>query len=267
MAKELVKELIDVGVHFGHRASRWNLKMQPYIFGKRNLIHIIDLKETVKSLMVAYHFLLKTAQRGGEVLFVGTKRQAQNIVETEAARCGMHYVKERWLGGTLTNFDTIRRSLNKLADLEAKQSDGSMESYTKKERSSFMREIKKLKKNLSGIQKMSRLPAAMVAVDYRRSKIALAEAKKIGIPTICIMDTDGNPTDVDIPIPANDDAIRVIQIMIGSLAEAIIKGKSKLSIDVQPKEPTTASQTKEKTKKTTGVARKKTQTASKKSKT
>ncbi len=228
MAIVSVKELLEAGVHFGHPVSRWNPKMKPFIYGKRNLIHIIDLKRTVEGLVRGYHFLSKLAARGDLVLFVGTKRQARNVVEREAQRIGMPYVSERWIGGALTNFGVIRTRLNRLFEIERMEQDGTMELYTKKERAGLQREKRKLKRNLEGIRNMERLPGAMIIVDPRREKIALGEAAKMGIPSICLIDTDGDPELVDIPIPGNDDAMRVIQIIIGKLADAIEEGKKGL---------------------------------------
>ncbi|MBI5366556.1 MAG: 30S ribosomal protein S2 [Planctomycetes bacterium] len=213
MAVVNVKELVESGVHFGHRVSRWNPKMKPFIFGKRNLIHIIDLKQTVRGLVSAAHFVKKLASRGGMVLFVGTKRQAKSVVEVEAKRCGMPFANERWIGGTLTNYKTIHARLQRLLQLEAMQTDGKLDLYGKKERSQLLREMRKLKRNLDGIRTMDKLPAAMFIVDVKREKNALQEARKMGIPTIALIDTDGDPDLVDIRIPGNDDAMRVIQIV------------------------------------------------------
>jgi small subunit ribosomal protein S2 len=221
-----VKELIEAGAHFGHTASRWNPKMKRNIFGKKNNIHIIDIKNTLKGILTAYHYLKELARKNGTVLFVGTKRQAQNVVKNEATRAGMPYVSERWLGGTLTNFDTIRLRLNKLIELETLEKDGLLGRFNKKELSAYRRELKKLQINLGGIRNMSRLPQALVAVDYKDSKISINEAKRMKIRTICLVDTDGDPSAIDIPIPINDDAERVIQIVINKLADAVVEGKA-----------------------------------------
>jgi small subunit ribosomal protein S2 len=219
-----VKELLDSGVHFGHRASRWNPKMGQYIFGKRNLIHIIDLRETLKGLIRGYNFLQRLSADGREVLFVGTKRQAKARVEAEAKRCGMHYVTERWLGGTLTNFETITRRLDRLEELEAMEKDGRTSLMKKKEYATFLREKRKLLRNLEGIRNMKRLPGAVVIVDPRREHIAVKESFKLGIPTICLIDTDSDPELVNIPIPGNDDAIRSIEVVLKRLTDAIVGG-------------------------------------------
>ncbi|CAA9439612.1 MAG: SSU ribosomal protein S2p (SAe), partial [uncultured Phycisphaerae bacterium] len=187
---ELVKELVDAGVHFGHRVSRWNPKMEPYIHGKRNQIHIIDVKETVKGLLRAKKFLGNIVADGKDVLFVGTKRQARHAVEDESKRSGMHYVAERWLGGTLTNFATIRKRLNRLDELEKLFTTGEIETYSKKMKATLGREMKKIKANLEGIRRMEKMPGAMFIIDTRREHIAVKEAKKLGVPTIALIDTD-----------------------------------------------------------------------------
>ncbi len=222
---ELVKELVDAGVHFGHRVSRWNPKMEPYIHGKRNMIHIIDVRETLKGILRAKKMVQNIAAQGKDVLFVGTKRQARHAVESEAQRCGMHYVSERWLGGTLTNFRTIRARLNRLEELEKLWETGQIESYSKKMKSTLHRELTKIKTNLEGIRKMDKMPGVMVLVDTRREHIAVQEAKKLGVPTIAIIDTDSNPDLIDLPIPGNDDAMKAIELILGELADSIIEGK------------------------------------------
>ncbi|MGB9626107.1 MAG: 30S ribosomal protein S2 [Phycisphaerae bacterium] len=225
MASELVRQLIDSGIHFGHRVSRWNPKMRPFIFGKRNLIHIVDIRETLKGLLRAKKFLAQVVARGDDVLFVGTKRQARHCIEKGAQQCGMHYVTERWLGGTLTNFRTIRSRLQRLEELEAIERDGKLGEYSKKMVSSLTREKRKIQRNLSGIRNMTRLPGALVVVDVRREHIAVKEARKLGIPTVCLIDTDSDPDFADIPIPGNDDAMRAIAIVIDQLVMAIEEGK------------------------------------------
>jgi small subunit ribosomal protein S2 len=225
LASELVKNLIDSGVHFGHRTSRWNPKMQPYIFGKRNLIHIIDIRETVKGILRAKKFLGEVTARNQDVLFVGTKRQARNAVIFNAQQCGMHYVAERWLGGTLTNFRTIRSRLARLEELEAIDSAGMEQAYSKKMVSTLTRELRKIKRNLEGIRKMTKLPGALVLVDAKREHNAAREARKLRIPVVGIIDTDSDPDMVDIPIPANDDAMRAIELILSSLADAVQEGK------------------------------------------
>lgn len=223
---ELVKNLVDAGVHFGHRVSRWNPKMEPYIHGKRNMIHIIDVKETIKGLLRAKKLINQTIASGKDVLFVGTKRQARHAVEDEAKRCGMHYVSERWLGGTLTNFRTIRARLNRLEELEKLWESGQIESYSKKMKATLGRERDKIKANLEGIRRMERMPGVMFIIDTRREHIAVKEAKKLGVKTIALIDTDSDPDLIDLPIPGNDDAMRAIEIIMHELAEAVIEGKT-----------------------------------------
>src|SRR6266550_3417139 len=222
---ELVKALVDAGVHFGHRVSRWTPKMQPYISGKRNMIHIIDVKETVKGLLRAKKLIQNTVASGKDVLFVGTKRQARFAVEEEAKRAGMHYVSERWLGGTLTNFRTIRARLNRLDELEKLWQTGQIETYSKKMKSTLQREMDKIKANLEGIRKMERMPGVMFIVDTRREHIAVKEAKKLGVKTIALIDTDSDPELIDLPIPGNDDAMRAIEIIMKELADTILDAK------------------------------------------
>jgi small subunit ribosomal protein S2 len=223
---ELVKSLVDAGVHFGHRVSRWNPKMEPYIHGKRNSIHIIDVRETVKGLLRAKKLLQSLVASGKDVLFVGTKRQARHAIEEESKRCGMHYVSERWLGGTLTNFRTIRQRLLRLEELEKLWATGQIESYSKKMKSTLQREMTKIKTNLEGIRKMERMPGVMFIIDTRREHIAVKEARKLGVPTIALIDTDSDPDLIDLPIPGNDDAMRAIEIIMKELADSIIEGKT-----------------------------------------
>src|SRR3954464_820227 len=222
---ELVKALVDAGVHFGHRVSRWNPKMQPYIHGKRNMIHLIDIKETIKGLLLAKRLVQQTVSQGKDVLFVGTKRQARHAVEEEARRSGMHYVSERWLGGTLTNFRTIRARLARLEELEKLWETGQIETYSKKMKSTLDRERTKIKTNLEGIRRMTQMPGLMFIVDTRREHIAVKEAKKLGVKTIALIDTDSDPDLIDLPIPGNDDAMRAIELIVHELAEAVIEGK------------------------------------------
>ena len=226
MGKDLVRELINAGVHFGHGASRWNPKMAPYIFAKRGKVHIIDVKQTIKSLLIAKKLLISVVSSGKDVVFVGTKRQAQKAIEASAAACQMHYVSNRWLGGTLTNFRTIRAQLQRLEELESIQETGKFENESKKHASRLKRELRKLKGNLEGIRKMTQLPGAVVVVDGSKEYIALAEARKLGIPTIGILDTDADPDKVDVVIPANDDSIRTVGLILNELAEAVAEGKA-----------------------------------------
>ena len=222
---ELVKALVDAGVHFGHRVSRWNPKMEPYIHGKRNMIHIIDVKETLKGLLRARKLIRQTVAQGKDVLFVGTKRQARHAIEEEAKRCGMHYVSERWLGGTLTNFRTIRARLARLEELEKLWETGQIETYSKKMKATLQREINKIRGNLEGIRRMDRMPGIMFIVDTRRENIAVREARKLGVTTVALIDTDSDPDLIDLPIPGNDDAMRAIELIVHDLADAVIEGK------------------------------------------
>lgn len=226
MANTLVQDLIESGIHFGQRTSGWNPKMTPYIYGKRNGIHIIDIKETVKGLLLARKFLTKTVASGKDVCFVGTKRQAKGVIEQRVGDVEMHYVTERWLGGTLTNFGTIRNRLKRLEELEAIEADDNFESYSKKMESQLRREMRKIKRNLDGIRRMHKMPGAIIAIDVSRETTALREARKLGIPTICLIDTDGDPDMVDIAIPGNDDSMRSIDVIVRELCKAIADGKT-----------------------------------------
>ena len=225
MANTLVQDLIESGIHFGQRSSSWNPKMTPYIYGKRNGIHIIDIKETVKGLLLARKYITKTVAGGKDVCFVGTKRQAKGVIEQRVGDVEMHYVTERWLGGTLTNFGTIRNRLKRLEELEAIEADDNFESYSKKMESQLRREMRKIKRNLDGIRKMHKMPGVIVAIDVNRETTALREARKLGIPTICLIDTDGDPDMVDIAIPGNDDSMRSIDVIVRELCKAIADGK------------------------------------------
>jgi len=225
VSKELARELISAGVHFGHAVSRWNPKMKPYIFGSRGMIHIIDVKETLKGLIIAKKLLADVVSSGKDVVFVGTKRQAQKAVADAAQRCGMHYVSERWLGGMLTNFRTIRSRLQRLEELEKLQASGKLEAESKKQASRLKREMRKIQTNLGGVRKMNRLPGAVVVVDVRKELTALREARKLGVMCVGIIDTDSDPDHVDVAIPANDDSIKAIDILLGELVEAIAAGK------------------------------------------
>ena len=225
MASELVRKLIESGIHFGHRTSRWNPKMKSYIFGKRNLIHIIDIRQTVKGVLLARKFLANVVAKGQDVLFVGTKRQARSAIMAVAQRTGMSYVAERWLGGTLTNFRTIRSRLARLEELEAIEAAGMAGQYSKKMIATLTRERRKIKRNLDGIRRMSKLPGALVIVDVRREHIACKEARKLHIPVVAMIDTDSDPDFVDIAIPANDDAMRAIEMVLNLLGDAIEEGK------------------------------------------
>jgi small subunit ribosomal protein S2 len=230
----VVKDLIDAGVHYGHRASRWNPKMKPYIFGKRNLIHIIDLKETVRGLLRAIKFFQRIASSNGLILFVGTKRQAADTIIEQCTRSGMPFVTERWLGGTLTNFRTIRSRLQRLEELESILDGEQALSYSKKMISTLSRERRKIERNLSGIRHMNRLPEALFVIDPRREHIAVAEARKLGIKVVALLDTDCDPDMIDLPIPGNDDSMRSIELVIARLNEAIIEGKAAAPVEVAP---------------------------------
>ncbi len=221
----LVEDLIESGIHFGQRASGWNPKMSPYIYGKRNAIHIIDIKETVKGLLLAKKFLQRTVSEGKDVVFVGTKRQAKSVLEERVPTVKMHYVTERWLGGTLTNYRTIRSRLKRLEELEAIEQTDNFQSYSKKMESRLRREMNKIKRNLDGIRNMTKLPGAVVVIDVRRETNALREARKLGIPTVALVDTDGDPNLVDIPIPGNDDSMRGIDVIVRELCAAIAEGR------------------------------------------
>jgi small subunit ribosomal protein S2 len=221
----LVKELVEAGVHFGHRASRWNPKMRPYIYARRNLIHIIDVRETVRGILRAKKYLSQIASQGSLILFVGTKRQASETILREAERCGMPSVNDRWLGGTLTNFRTIRSRLTRLEELEAIRDSEAINSYSKKMQSALNREYRKMFRNLHGMRTMNRLPECLVIVDPKKEKNAVQEAKKLGIATVALIDTDCDPDLVDLPIPGNDDSMRSIELVVKSLADAILAGK------------------------------------------
>ncbi len=229
MAKHLARELINAGVHFGHGASRWNPKMAPFIFAKRGNIHIIDVKKTLKGLLVAKKLIAEVVSSGGDVIFVGTKRQAKKAAEAVANKCGMHYVSERWLGGMLTNFRTIKSRLQRLEELEAMEQNGTLNSESKKQASRLKREMRKIKNNLEGIRKLTRLPGAIVVVDAKKEYLALREAKKLGIATVGLLDTDSDPDTVDVAIPANDDSIRAIELILNELADAVAVGKTMVS--------------------------------------
>lgn len=222
----LVKELIEAGIHFGQRRSNWNPKMQPYIFGTRNKIHIIDIRETIKGLLLAKKFIQRTVAEGKDVVFVGTKRQARGSIEKYAKDVGMPYVTERWLGGTLTNFRTIRERLKRLEELERLIESGEINSYSKKMESQLLREKRKISRNLEGIRTMGRMPGAMVVIDVGKEANALREARSLGIPTICLVDSDGDPDLVDVPIPGNDDSMRSIEVIIRELCDAVRQGKT-----------------------------------------
>ncbi len=220
-----MKQLLEAGVHFGHQTRRWNPKMAEYIFTERNGIYIIDLQKTVKKLNEAYMFVRDIAAEGGDILFVGTKKQAQDAVKEEAEHCGMPYVNARWLGGMLTNFTTIRTRIARLNQLRAMREDGTFDLLPKKEVVKLELEIEKLEKFLGGIQNMERIPSALFVVDPRKERIAVAEAHKLGIPIVAVVDTNCDPDEVDVVIPANDDAIRAVKLLAETMAAAVIEGR------------------------------------------
>ena len=220
-----MKQLLEAGVHFGHQTRRWNPKMAEYIFAERNGIYIIDLQKTVKKVEDAYQALANLVKDGGEVLFVGTKKQAQDSIKEEAERCGMYYVNERWLGGMLTNFETIKTRIKKLAEIDAMIEDGTMDVLPKKEVAKLMKEKEKLDKNIGGIKEMKKIPDVMFIVDPRKEKIAVQEAHSLNIPIVAIVDTNCDPEEVDYVIPGNDDAIRAVKLIAGRMADAVIESK------------------------------------------
>lgn len=224
-----MKELLEAGVHFGHQVKRWNPKMKKFIFGERNGIHIIDLQKTADMLENAYNFIKGIYSKGGTVLFTGTKKQAQDVIAEEAERAGCYYVNQRWLGGTLTNFKTVRLSIEKLKKIEKMKEDGTYNLLPKKEVAKLETERTRLEKNLKGIKDMTALPDAIFIVDPRKEKIAIAEARRLSIPVIAVIDTNCDPDEVDYPIPGNDDAIRAIKLITSKTAEAVLEGKEVFS--------------------------------------
>ena len=225
MAVISMKQLLEAGVHFGHQTRRWNPKMAKYIFTERNGIYIIDLQKTVRKVDEAYNFLRDVAAEGKDVLFVGTKKQAQEAVKDEAVKAGMFYVNERWLGGMMTNFQTIQKRIKRLKELETMESDGTFDLLTKKEVLALRHEMEKLEKFLGGIKEMNRLPGALFIVDPRKERIAVAEARKLNIPIVAIVDTNCDPDEIDYVIPGNDDAIRAVKLLTGRMADAVIEGR------------------------------------------
>jgi small subunit ribosomal protein S2 len=221
-----IQELIDAGIHFGHPASRWNPKMAPYIYGRRNFIHIIDLKETVKGIIRAKKFLTRLVAEGRDVIFVGTKRQARAAIEQEAKRCLMPYVSYRWLGGTLTNFRTIRSRLSRLDELDQMETSGALAEHSKKMIASIQREHRKMRRNLEGLRTLERLPGALVVIDPCREKNAVHEANKLDIPVVALADTEANPDELSVLIPGNDDAMRAIEIVVKHLSDAVAEGRA-----------------------------------------
>ena len=238
-----MKQLLEAGVHFGHQTKRWNPKMKEYIFGARNGIYIVNLQRTVQLFKEAYNFVVETVSKGDSVLFVGTKRQAQESILEEAKRCNMFYVTNRWLGGTLTNFQTIKKSIDRLKRIEAMETDGTFDSLQKKEILRLEKERDKLEKYLGGIKEMKKLPGAVFIVDTKKEKIAVAEAKKLGIPSIALVDTNCDPDDISYVIPGNDDAIRAIRLFASKMADACLEGLERLEerVEAEAKEEAVAS--------------------------
>jgi small subunit ribosomal protein S2 len=217
--------LIDAGVHYGHQASRWNPKMKPFIHGKRHKIHVINLEETIRGLYRATHFLRHVAATGAQIMFLGTKKQIRPVVDAEAKKCSMPPVTERWIGGTLTNFATVRERLARLIELEQLETTGGIEKYKKKDQSTMRREMKRIRRNLEGVRDLHGLPGALIVVDPRREDNAMREAKRMNVPVVCVLDTDCDPSLADIVIPANDDAMSSVQLILGKLSEAIMEGR------------------------------------------
>ncbi|MFP4153161.1 MAG: 30S ribosomal protein S2 [Alkalispirochaeta sp.] len=232
MAVVTMKNLLESGVHFGHQTKRWDPRMKRFIFAERNGIHIIDLQKTIVAIKDAYELVRQTVIQGKSILFVGTKKQAQQAIEKEAVSCGMHYVNNRWLGGMLTNFSTIKKSLLRLKKLEKMEVDGTFESLTKKEVSKLVKERQRLEKNLGGIKEMKELPGAIFIIDTRKEAIAIAEARRMGIPIIAVVDTNCDPTGIDYPIPGNDDAIRAITLFTQIISKAVIEADNEIGLEV-----------------------------------
>ena len=237
MPEIVVQEILDSGVHYGHKTSRWNPKMRPYIYGRRNQIHIIDIKETIRGILRGRRYLQKVASQGSLILFCGTKRQAAGAIQEYAEECGMPFCNERWLGGMLTNFRTVRGRLKRLEELEGLKESGEINGYSKKMQSTLMREYRKIYRNLNGIRDMNRLPEAIVVVDPKKEKNCVHEARLLGIKVIALIDTDSDPDDVDLPIPGNDDSIRSIRMVLQHLADAVKAGKGQLPEAPRKAEP------------------------------
>lgn len=244
MSNLTIKQLLEAGVHFGHQTKRWNPKMKPYIFGARNGIYIIDLQKTLKMFKEAYNFVKEVASHNDYVLFVGTKKQAQESIADEAGRCGAYYVNNRWLGGTMTNFQTIEKSIERLRKYEELKQGDIFKVLPKKEAFGIEKEIQKLERNIGGIKAMDRLPGALYIVDPKKEYIAVNEAKKLGIPTVGIVDTNCDPDDIDFVIPGNDDAIRAIKLITLKIADAILEGKALYLEEFQGKEEAAAEEPK-----------------------
>ena len=234
MAALTMKELLEAGVHFGHQTKRWNPKMQKYIFGERNGIYIIDLQKTLKKFREAYAFVRDLAANGGSVLFIGTKKQAQDTVFDEASRCGMFYVNQRWLGGTLTNFQTIKANIDKLNDLRAKKAAGFFERISKKDAKQLSKQLERLEENFTGLAEMGRVPGCLFVVDIKREEIAVREANRLNIPIVAICDTNADPDRIAYPIPGNDDAIRSIKLIVSLITESILAGRHRFEVEQLP---------------------------------
>ncbi|MBU2540576.1 MAG: 30S ribosomal protein S2 [Candidatus Omnitrophica bacterium] len=244
MATEFMRQLLEAGVHFGHQTKRWNPKMVKFIFAKRNSIYVIDLEKTVVCLEEAKAYLKELTSKGGSVLFVGTKKQAQAVMKSEAERIGVFYITERWVGGMLTNFHTVRKSVKHLKELEKMQEEGIMAKFSKKEISRLSKEMHKMRKNFSGIMDMKELPKALFVVDPKKEDTAVREAKRLGIPIVAIIDTNGDPDFIDFPIPGNDDAIRSIKLIVTCIADAVLEGKQEF-LDTKKEEDVKATSGKE----------------------
>ena len=237
MSNKIVQDMIEAGVHFGHRTSLWNPKMAPYIFGRKNQIHILDIRETLRGLLRAKKYLSQVAAGGSLILFVGTKRQAGEAVEAHSVRCSMPFVSERWLGGTLTNFRTIRSRLGRLEELEQIRGGAEIDNYSKKMQSSLNREYRKMYRNLNGLRTMNRLPECLFIVDPGKERNAVREAKRLGITTVALIDSDSDPSQIDLPIPGNDDGIRSIELIMKELADAVIEGKGQRAMNKGEPDP------------------------------
>ncbi|HXV19203.1 MAG TPA: 30S ribosomal protein S2 [Candidatus Omnitrophota bacterium] len=235
MSKELIQSLLEAGVHFGHQTKKWNPKMKPFIFGEKNGVHIIDLEKTADHLTRACNFLREVASQGSPILFVGTKTQAQEIIRQEAQRCNMFFVSNRWLGGMLTNYSTVRNSVRRYKQLIQMREDGTFEALTKKEIAEIEKEITKLEKNLAGVAEMTRLPGAVFIVDEKKEGIAVKEANRLGIPVVAIVDTDSDPNAVQYPIPGNDDAIRSVKLLTSIVVDSILEGQQKYQKNAESK--------------------------------
>ena len=238
MSSQLVQDLIEAGAHFGHRASRWNPKMAPFIFARQNLVHIIDIRETIRGILRAKKYLGQVAAKGGTILFVGTKKQAGPSIATEAERCGMPYVSERWLGGTLTNFRTIRGRMSRLEELERIREGEEIAKYSKKMQSALNREYRKIYRNLNGVRDLNRIPDVMFIVDPNKESNAVREARSVGVPIVALLDTDCDPDKVDLPVPGNDDGIRSVELIVRQIADGVVAGKQQS--DAQKKGETPA---------------------------